>query len=403
MNNSSARVHFKLLLLVCICFLSVATYGQSNVKIVLKGNDITIKEVLQEIEKQSKMSVAYNESKLNGTKKVSLDITGQTLEEAMGQVLAGTGYTYQIRNEYIMVVPEKKEQSPIGKNITGKVVDDRGEPLIGATIRIQGANAGTITNIDGDFSLSADIGNVLIVSYLGYVTQHVTVTDSDSYQIRMPLDALELETVVVTALGIKRETKALTYNVQEIKADEITGIKDANFVNSLAGKIAGVQINSSASGIGGSSRVVMRGTKSLFGENNALYVIDGVPIMNTKKEQPESFYETPDGGDSDPVSFLNTDDVENISVLTGAAAAALYGSQGANGVILITTKKGEEGRLRVNYSNSTQFMTPFVMPKFQNSYGSKDNGFNSWGPNSIRQLLIIQRISSRPDLQKSIH
>lgn len=195
----------------------------------------------------------------------------------------------------------------------------------------------------------------------------------------MPLDALELETVVVTALGIKRETKALTYNVQEIKADEITGIKDANFVNSLAGKIAGVQINSSASGIGGSSRVVMRGTKSLFGENNALYVIDGVPIMNTKKEQPESFYETPDGGDSDPVSFLNTDDVENISVLTGAAAAALYGSQGANGVILITTKKGEEGRLRVNYSNSTQFMTPFVMPKFQNSYGSKDNGFNSWG------------------------
>lgn len=403
MNNSSARVHFKLLLLVCICFLSVATYGQSNVKIVLKGNDITIKEALQEIEKQSKMSVAYNESKLNGTKKVSLDITGQTLEEAMGQVLAGTGYTYQIRNEYIMVVPEKKEQSPIGKNITGKVVDDRGEPLIGATIRIQGANAGTITNIDGDFSLSADIGNVLIVSYLGYVTQHVTVTDSDSYQIRMPLDALELETVVVTALGIKRETKALTYNVQEIKADEITGIKDANFVNSLAGKIAGVQINSSASGIGGSSRVVMRGTKSLFGENNALYVIDGVPIMNTKKEQPESFYETPDGGDSDPVSFLNTDDVENISVLTGAAAAALYGSQGANGVILITTKKGEEGRLRVNYSNSTQFMTPFVMPKFQNSYGSKDNGFNSWGPNSIRQLLIIQRISSRPDLQKSIH
>ncbi|MCD7901737.1 MAG: SusC/RagA family TonB-linked outer membrane protein [Bacteroides sp.] len=244
---------------------------------------------------------------------------------------------------------------------------------------MQGANAGTITNIDGDFSLSADIGNVLIVSYLGYVTQHVTVTDSDSYQIRMPLDALELETVVVTALGIKRETKALTYNVQEIKADEITGIKDANFVNSLAGKIAGVQINSSASGIGGSSRVVMRGTKSLFGENNALYVIDGVPIMNTKKEQPESFYETPDGGDSDPVSFLNTDDVENISVLTGAAAAALYGSQGANGVILITTKKGEEGRLRVNYSNSTQFMTPFVMPKFQNSYGSKDNGFNSWG------------------------
>lgn len=403
MNNSSARVHFKLLLLVCICFLSVATYGQSNVKIVLKGNDITIKEALQEIEKQSKMSVAYNESKLNGTKKVSLDITGQTLEEAMGQVLAGTGYTYQIRNEYIMVVPEKKEQSPIGKNITGKVVDDRGEPLIGATIRIQGANAGTITNIDGDFSLSADIGNVLIVSYLGYVTQHVTVTDSDSYQIRMPLDALELETVVVTALGIKRETKALTYNVQEIKADEITGIKDANFVNSLAGKIAGVQINSSASGIGGSSRVVMRGTKSLFGENNALYVIDGVPIMNTKKEQPESFYETPDGGDSDPVSFLNTDDVENISVLTGAAAAALYGSQGANGVILITTKKGEEGRLRVNYSNSTQFMTPFVMPKFQNSYGSKDNGFNSWGPNSIRQLLMIQRISSRPDLQKSIH
>lgn len=164
-----------------------------------------------------------------------------------------------------------------------------------------------------------------------------------------------------------------------MKAADLTTVKDASFMNSLAGKIAGVTINQSASGIGGSTRVVMRGLKSITNDNNALYVIDGIPMSSMRSNQEKSFYENADGGDSDGISSINPDDIESMSVLTGAAAAALYGSQGANGVVLITTKKGEEGKLRINYSNDTQFMNPLVMPEFQTTYGSAEGEFASWG------------------------
>lgn len=233
--------------------------------------------------------------------------------------------------------------------------------------------------MDGNFSLQVKETDILDISYIGYAAQEVEIGNNTNLSIVMSEDNQLLNEVVVTALGIKRETKSLTYNVQEMKSTDLTAVKDANFVNSLSGKIAGVTINQSASGIGGSTRVVMRGTKSLFGDNNALYVLDGIPLSSMKTDQTESFYENPDGGDSDGISNLNPDDIESVSVLTGAAAAALYGTQGANGVILITTKKGEEGKIKVNYSNDTQFMTPFVKPKFQNTYGSEEGQFSSWG------------------------
>lgn len=238
---------------------------------------------------------------------------------------------------------------------------------------------GTITDIDGNFRLDVAEGDVLDLSYVGYADMTVSVTADSVYNLQMKTDAEALDEVVVTALGIKRETKSLTYNVQEMKAADLTTVKDANFVNSLAGKVAGITINQSAAGIGSASRVVMRGTKSLFGDNNALYVVDGIPMMNMKNSGDASFYESPDGGEMDAISNINPDDIESMSVLTGAAAAALYGTQGANGVILINTKKGEEGKLSVSYSNDTQFMSPFVMPEFQNTYGSKQGEYASWG------------------------
>lgn len=278
-----------------------------------------------------------------------------------------------------MIVPEKNVKDSKDKKVTGHVVDSRGEPLIGVNVKIKGKPTGAITDMDGYFSLSAKETDMLDISYIGYAAQEIAIGNNSNLSIVMSEDNQLLNEVVVTALGIKRETKSLTYNVQEMKSADLTAVKDANFVNSLSGKIAGVTINQSASGIGGSTRVVMRGTKSLFGDNNALYVLDGIPLSSMRTDQTESFYENPDGGDSDGISNLNPDDIESVSVLTGAAAAALYGTQGANGVILITTKKGEEGKIKVNYSNDTQFMTPFVKPKFQNTYGSEEGQFSSWG------------------------
>ncbi|KAA6344967.1 TonB-dependent receptor SusC [termite gut metagenome] len=266
------------------------------------------------------------------------------------------------------------------KAITGSVTDRHGSPLTGASIIVQGTNKVTIADIDGNFSLNGmETGQVLVVSFLGYSTKEALIGQGTTYTIVLEENNMVLENVVITALGIKKERKALTYNVQEIPAQELTKAKSASFVNSLVGKVAGATINSSSSGVGGSTRVIMRGVKSLFGSNNALYVIDGMPLPELKTSQPEGFYETPDGGDGDGISNINPDDIANITVLTGAAAAALYGNMGSNGVVLITTKKGEAGKTRIAYSNNTNFDSPFVMPKFQNTYGAEAGSYNSWG------------------------
>lgn len=175
-----------------------------------------------------------------------------------------------------------KSIAPENIQIKGSIKDSKGEALIGVNVKIKNSSNGTITDFNGEFSLKASTGDVLEISYVGYKPITLTVSPNTSYNIVMKEDTETLEEVVVTALGIKRETKSLTYNVQEVKSDVITTIKDASFVNSLTGKIAGVTINQSANGIGGSTRVVMRGTKSLFGDNNALYVVDGIPLSSMR-------------------------------------------------------------------------------------------------------------------------
>jgi len=368
-------------IIICSLFiLQTAVFAQSNIRITIKNAEITLQKALSEVERQSKLSVAYNQSQLSDKRQLSLNIVDQPLEAALKIILKGTGFSYKLTDKYIMIVPEKKEiNSQTTKTVKGKIVDEKGEPLIGVNVVVDGTNTGTITDLDGNFSMPALANSTLKVSYIGYATQLIAVSGKDFYTITMGPDNEVLDEVVVTALGIKRETKSLTYNVQEMKAADLTTIKDASFMNSLAGKIAGVTINQSASGIGGSTRVVMRGLKSITNDNNALYVIDGIPMASMRSNQEKSFYENADGGDSDGISSINPDDIESMSVLTGAAAAALYGSQGANGVVLITTKKGEEGKLRINYSNDTQFMSPLVMPEFQTTYGSLEGEFASWG------------------------
>lgn len=265
------------------------------------------------------------------------------------------------------------------KTVNGTVTDTNGEPLVGVSVRSKDGKGGTITNIDGQFSMQVGDGETIEISYVGYATQTLKASTTTPMTIVMEEDKKLLNEVVVTALGIKREAKALTYNVQDLKGSEVTRVRDANFVNALAGKIAGVTINQNSSGVGGSSRVVMRGTKSLFGENNALYVLDGIPMQGLRTKQSDNFYESVEVADGDGISNINPDDIESMSVLTGASAAALYGNRGANGVILITTKKGAVGRPKVSFSNSTTFTRPFVTPQFQNTYGRKEGEFASWG------------------------
>ena len=297
-------------------------------------------------------------------------------------LLAASSQMYAMSDEAFPTMEMSTANSTLAQqsqiNVTGTVTDANNEPLIGVNVKIKGTATGTITDFDGKFALETAKGAVQEISLVGYKSIEEKVKP---LSVILTEDTEVLSEVVVTALGIKKEAKSLSYNVQQVDNSEITRVADANFVNNLNGKIAGVTINSSSSGVGGSSRVVMRGAKSLNGNNNALYVVDGIPMldMSAANEQPSDAYEGA-GLSGDPISGLNPEDIESISVLSGPSAAALYGSAAANGVVMVTTKKGQEGRTSLTISNNTTFSAPLVLPEFQNTYGPSETGsFYSWG------------------------
>lgn len=277
-------------------------------------------------------------------------------------------------------------QETDGNKVSGVVVDATGYPLVGVAVLIKGTTVGSSTDLDGKFAFelpsSVGGGTLLEFSCLGYKTQDVPLGTKRVFNVTMEDDAILMEGTVVTALGIKRSEKALSYNVQQVNADALMANKDANFVNSLNGKVAGLVINASSSGVGGASKVIMRGQKSISQSSNALYVIDGVPMYTTARDGSTKFGSQ---GSSDPIADINPEDIESISVLTGAAAAALYGSDAANGAIVVTTKKGKDGKVSVNASAGVEIMNPFVLPRFQNRYGTGDlsssvgSTVRSWG------------------------
>ena len=366
--------------------LTASHASAQTARVTIGMRQVKMEQVMNEIEKQTRYLFIHDKN-LDTDRTVSVEVRDRPVAEALEQMVGGTGLTYEINGSNIILserrggVGATPDETP--QTVAGTVTDSRGLPVIGASVIIKGTTIGVSTDVNGGFELRIPSGTqvpVLLVNYLGYEPQEVAVNGRSEIAVTMQESAVAVENVVVTALGIKRQEKALSYNVQQVKAEDITTVKDANFVNSLAGKIAGLQINASASGTGGSTRVVMRGVKSISGNNNALYVIDGIPMPDLRSSQTEGIYETPDGGDFEGISNLNPEDIESMSVLSGATAAALYGSQGANGVILITTKKGSAGRVRVNFSNNTTFSSPFVMPDFQNTYGTSSTSPSmSWG------------------------
>lgn len=263
------------------------------------------------------------------------------------------------------------------KSVSGVVMDkDLNMPLAGANVVVKGTTNGTVTDMDGKYAIQASPADVLQFSFLGMDTKEESVGQRSVINVELTSGSQKIEEVVVTAMGIQRKAKSLSYSTDIVKGDELTRSKEANLINSLQGKTAGLIITPNSTGAGGSSKILLRGNTSIMGSNSPLIVVDGVPMPNQATAQINSTYGGQrDGGDA--MSNLNPDDVESINVLKGASAAALYGSMAANGAIMITTKNGREGKVRVDVSSNTSFETPLVLPKLQNEYGARTIGSSS--------------------------
>lgn len=268
------------------------------------------------------------------------------------------------------------------KKVSGVVMDkDANMPLIGCNVVEKGTTNGTVTDLDGNYTLEVGDNATLQFSYLGMSTLEEPLNGRTVINVDMVSDSQKIDEVVVTAMGIQRKAKSLTYATQQVSNQELTRAKDANMINSLQGKAAGLVITPNATGAGGSSKIILRGNKSAFGNNQPLIVVDGIPMNNPKTTQLEGEYEGRDGGDA--LGNLNPDDIASMNVLKGASAAALYGSMAANGVIMITTKRGRDGAARVDFSSNITIETPLAAPRLQGRYGAIKNGdqlsAKSWG------------------------
>lgn len=370
--KNQARVRFLLPVLTLVCCLFAGTASAQSVPVTLRVSDAPLEQVLSAIEKQTTYLFVYDKN-VDVARRVSIDVKDTPLNNVLNTLFQSSDIAYAVENTSIVLsqkAPAAQPGQPV--TVTGKVVDASGMPVIGAAVIIKGTTIGTSTGVDGDFSLqvpppSADA--VLEINYLGYEPIAQAVGSRTNITFTLRESAVDVDAVVVTALGIKRSEKALSYNVQQVNSEDIVANKDVNFINSLSGKVAGVTINSSSGGVGSASKVVMRGQKSISQSSNALYVIDGVPMFTTARDGGTEFASQ---GTTDPIADINPEDIESMSVLNGAAAAALYGSDAANGAIVVTTKRGKAGYTSVTVSSNTEVMSPFVLPEFQNRYGTGD-------------------------------
>lgn len=295
-------------------------------------------------------------------------------------------------NANVANLPDNNLAVSIQKLIKGVVSEENGTSLPGVSIVIKGTSVGTTTDIDGKYQISVpNESSVLVISFIGMLTQEITVGSQSAINITMLTDATQMEEVIVTALGIKREKKALGYAVQDVKSEELTLAGDNDLVSSLSGKVAGVQINQSGGGIGGTSRIEIRGISSLTGNDNPLWVVDGVPFSDGNSRDGSVWGGTSRAGGA---FDLNPEDIESVSILKGPNAAALYGERGGNGVILVTTKKGKRGKgLGISYSGGFTFSEAAYMLDLQDRYGQGTKGeydntnTSSWGPEMKGQMF----------------
>lgn len=378
--SDSGFKRFFLIMRFCLIFqfvlvmsLSAAdTYSQNVISIEWKNG--TLKEALNSVKEQSNYTFWYRSEDVDLDKKVSVSVHNLSINAALDQLLENQGLSYKIEGRYIMIF---KDEQGIAqqreRTLKGQVVDQNGEPVIGANVSVKGTTRGTVTDVNGNFSLLAPAAGEIVVSYIGYTPQDVKYgTNTSQLKIQLQEDSELLNEVVVTALGVKRESKALGYAIAEINGDKLNAARPINAMGALSGKLPGVDISTTTAGPSGSTRVIIRGNGELSGDNQPLYVIDGVPMDNSQLGSASQWggYDMGDG-----LSSINPDDIESMSVLKGASAAALYGSRATHGVILITTKSAKKQGFGVEVSSSVDFVNQLSkIDDYQREYGAGRNG-----------------------------
>ena len=340
-NVLTKKRHIKIASMILFLFLSThLTFSQ--VTLSLKNG--TLGNIIQTIKTQTEYKFFYDDE-LTKLKVGDINEKNIPVKELLNKVLPPIDVTYKIDAQIIyLYTKHKKEQTPVHKDnpqkkiIKGCVTDSSGEPLIGVSVSVKGTTFGTVTDIDGNYTLTVPSGyNDIQFSYVGFKTELHSISSDGNLNISLNEDAQAIDEVVVTALGIKREKKMLGYSIQELKGDELNKTGDPSVTGALQGKVAGIQMNISGTGLNGSTKITIRGNSSLTDNNQPLWVVDGVPF-NDNSSSSASLYGGIDRGGASV--DINPEDIESISVLKGPNAAALYGSRAGNGVILITTKSG---------------------------------------------------------------
>ncbi|MFA5229201.1 MAG: SusC/RagA family TonB-linked outer membrane protein, partial [Candidatus Paceibacterota bacterium] len=396
-------------LFFCILFSSASnSYSQ---KFTIKSKTASIKEVCKEIEKGSDYVFVFSDNceKLIN-KKVNVEANSKNVLEVLDAVLSSTGLMYKILDKQIVVYKSTEaapsvaiEQPDINiiqqqktNTITGVVTDKSGDPLPGVSIVVVGVGIGTVTDLDGRFSLTIPSqAKALRFSFVGMMTQEIPIEGRTTIRVLMEEELIGIKEVVVTALGIERSKRSLSYATELVNVESLSDVRDPSLATSLSGKVSGVSISNSsgASGVGGSSRIIIRGNKSINRSNEPLIVVDGIPYNNSKGAISTD-KSTREVDSFDGFSNINADDVQSINVLKGPAAAALYGSAANNGAIIVTTKKGKMGKPQIEFNSITTIDVPYMFPHLQNEYAQGSGGIYSstiaamsWGPKMSGQKV----------------
>lgn len=356
---------------------AVAPMQGAFAQVTLNTPNTTLGVVIKKIQAQSKFKFFYDDD-LADMQVKAIDVKNATLEKVLTQLLKDKGVTFKVDDKVVYLKRKEQPQSPKKhsgekKKITGRILDENGEPLIGASVTIKGTTDRAVTDMDGNHTVMTDVENpVAQFTYLGYKPQEVAADKSGVVNAKMVLDSQSIDEVVVTALGIKREKKMLGYSVQDIKSDALNTTGDPSVTGALEGKVAGLQMNTASTGLGGSTKITIRGNSSLTDNNQPLWIVDGVPFTDDQTSDASAY----GGYDRGGTSFdINPEDIESISVLKGPNAAALYGSRAGNGVILVTTKKGSHKQgFGVTYNGNFTWSQAAETIKMQKKYGQGSNG-----------------------------
>lgn len=393
------------------------TSGQAvlDTKITVQVEGVSLHLALDKISETGKVNFIYSG---NGVLEaiVSINAKDRKLKELLDELLTPHDLSYKVKGKKIVITskrqldrtrpkaeaekvdevetPKEHEAAVQALIVTGRVTDERSAPIPGVNVMVKGTTIGTVTDNEGNYSLAVpEATGTLVFSYIGYTTIEVPIGSRTTIDMTMAEDVTNLDEVVVTAMGIPRQARALTYSTQKVNGEQLNEVRTANIANALSGKVAGMVVTSTASGPGSSAKILLRGNKSIAADNSALIVVDGVIVDNTTSYNRFG-YNGNTSTSSDAISGINPDDVESINVLKGSAASALYGSNGANGVVLITTKTGKSGKMSVNINSGITFDSPLLSPQVQNEFAQGNGGVfganspNSWGPAIAGQQVI---------------